>query len=294
MDDSRPLAVLAVALVAIAAYEALFADAVGSTPGKMATSLRITSVGRASLDQIDAWRRGVATAIATVAILSIPTALDLVVSSASGLLVAMLVLGIAATAILSTSTSPIRRGAIDRFAGTVVLHVEAPGVLSAADIESRDGGGTPVVVTRWGPVASLGLRLRARTSRLDDSPALVLGLVAVLLLWSSGLLPLALGATVAWIILWIVDETWRLGRLGGTAGHRREGLAVVDEETGEAPDPPRAAARAVTLAIFSFFPPLVPVLLLWMRMSPAGRGPHDLVAGTVVVTRDPNPDADGR
>lgn len=286
MDDSRPLAVLLVAGVVLSAYEAVFCHMVGSTPGKLATSLRVTSVGRDRIDQTDAWRRGGATAVATLAILAIPQALSLVISSAGGLMVGTAVLVIAAAATSSTFTSPVRRGIIDGFAGTVVVHVEAPGVLSDDDLAAREGLASAVVTTPWGPVASQQARIRARTARLDDSPALVVGLVGVLLLWSSGRTQPAVAATLAWVILWVADETWRICRLGATTGHLRHGLRVVDEDTGEAPAPSRSLARAVTLAIFSFVPPLLLVLLLWVRMSPAGRGPHDLVAGTLVIVTD--------
>ena len=49
--------------------------------------------------------------------------------------------------------------------------------------------------------------------------------------------------TLLWVGLFVVDETWRIARDGGTAAHRREGLAVVDEQTGEPPGTRQALAR---------------------------------------------------
>jgi uncharacterized RDD family membrane protein YckC len=111
----------------------------------------------------------------------------------------------------------------------------------------------------------------------------VVGLVVVLLAWTFGGASIALPLFGAWLVLFVVDETWRIARDGSTSGHRREGLVVVDERTGEPPERPRALARAIVLAVFWFFPPLLPVLALSIQLGRSGRGPHDLVAGTVVI-----------
>jgi uncharacterized RDD family membrane protein YckC len=111
----------------------------------------------------------------------------------------------------------------------------------------------------------------------------VVGLVVLLLAWTFGGAPVALPLFGLWLVLFVVDETWRIARDGSTLGHRREGLVVVDERTGEPPDRSRALARAVVLTVFWFFPPLLPVLALSIQLGRSGRGPHDLVAGTVVV-----------
>jgi uncharacterized RDD family membrane protein YckC len=274
---------MAFGLGALAAYEALFALTLRATPGKLATGLRVAELDRAVMDPATAWTRGAVTTIATLSLVLIPAALGVMTDSGAGLLVGSTVLAIAGGYALAVVTFPSRRGVADRIAGTIVVPFEAPEVVTRAAVDAEDEATKPRVVSAWGPVALPEVRRRARTSRLDDSPLLVVVLVAVTLAWTFDQVALAIGLAVAWAALLVVDETRAIARDGGTVGHRREGLAVLDESTGEAPTRGASLARAVTLAVFWLFPPLLFVLAFWMQLSRSGRGPHDLVAGTVVV-----------
>lgn len=312
----RVLARLVLGLGAITAYEALFVAHLKATPGKLASAVRVAELDRAGVDATTAWIRGLLTAVATVVLILaavpgflagtgglLPAALRIIFESGAGLVLGGSVLVLAGAAVLSVAASPLHRGAVDRFVGTMVVPFEAPEVMASSDVDRRSEAHRPRRATAWGPVSPPDARRRARLARLDDAPLLVVGLVAVLLAWAldpSTLLHLAgvrvpvaaVVLTAAWAVLVVIDETWRIARDAGTAGHRREGLAVVDESTGEAPAVRRALARSVVLAVFWLFPPLLPVLVAWVELSRSGQGPHDLVAGTVVVER-PTATADG-
>ena len=54
-------------------------------------------------------------------------------------------------------------------------------------------------------------------------------------------------------------------------------------ETGEVPTRSRAILRAVVLAPLLYVPPLQLLLAFWVRASSLHRGPHDLLANTIVV-----------
>lgn len=279
----RLLARLALGLGGLTTFEALFCIQLGATPGKLATALRVAELDRARIDPATAWTRGLVTAIASLAlILSVPAGL-VMADSVAGFGVGGVVVALAAGYVLSVVTFPSRRGAADRIAGTIVVPFEAPAVVTRADVEATDEATRPRPVTAWGPIATVEARRRARAARLDDSPLLLVALVGVTLAWTFDAVGVAIGLAVLFAVLFVVDEAARIGRDGGTSGHRREGLAVLDEATGEAPGRSAAIARAVTLAVFWLFPPLLVLLALWVQLSSTGRGPHDLVAGTVVV-----------
>lgn len=294
VPDERVLGRLVVALAALSAYEALFVLQLNATPGKLATSLRVAEVGRPVTDPLTAWIRGAVTSVATLALVLVPSALGLTTESAAGLIVGGMVVTVAGGYLLSVLSSPLRRGVADRIAGTIVVPFEAPATIEPATVAAHSGAPRPPHMTAWGPVGSLDARRRARAARLDDSPVLVITLVAVIVAWAIdgsrafalfGVRVPAAAAVLAllWVVLFVIDETWRVARDGGTAAHRREGLAVVDESTGEPPSRRQALARAVVLAVFWLFPPLVPILALWMASARDGQGPHDLVAGTAVI-----------
>ncbi len=283
MPGGRLLARLALGFAALSAYEALFVLQLRATPGKLATGLRVAEVGRVQMETVTAWTRGAVTTVGTLAIVVSPLALGIMVDSASGLLLGGIVLSVAGGYALSVATAPLRRGPADRIAGTIVVPFEAPDLITAESVDAEGEVERPRPRTTWGPVATNLARRRARSARLDDSPVLVVLLVAALMAWTVDVVPLAIALAVVWIVAVAVDETWRIARDGATVGHRREGLAVVDESTGEAPALGRSAARAVVLCVFWLFPPLLPVLWAWMQLSRSGRGPHDLVAGTVVI-----------
>jgi len=283
VPDPRLVAYLLLGVAAMTAFEALFVIQLGATPGKLATGLRVAELDRPQVDQTTAWTRGLVTTIGSLSVIVVGPALLVMVSSVAGFAVGGLVLAIAGGYVLSIITFPSRRGVADRIAGTIVVPFEAPAVVTRADIDAEDEATRPRVHTAWGRVATIESRRRARAARLDDSPLLVVALVAVTVAWTFDAMPVAIALAVGFAVLFVIDEAARIGRDGGTSGHRREGLAVLDEATGEAPGRGPALARAVTLAVFWLFPPLLVALAIWVQLSPTGRGPHDLVAGTVVV-----------
>jgi len=279
----RLLARMTLGLGALSAYEALFVLSLRATPGKLATGLRVAELDRTLVDQTSAWIRGVVTTIATLSIILVPAALGVMTDSGAGFALGATVIAIAGGYAMTVVTFPSRRGIADRIAGTIVVPFEAPELITRAALDAEDEAARPRPITAWGPVAQVDARRRARIGRLDDSPLLVAVLVAVTLAWTFDQVALAIGLAVAFAVVFVIDETRAIARDGSTVGHRREGLAVVDESTGEAPSRGAALARAVTLAVFWLFPPLLVVLALWMQLAPSGRAPHDLVAGTVVV-----------
>ena len=279
----RLLARMVLGLGLLAAYEALFALTLRATPGKLATGLRVAELDRVVMDPATAWTRGLVTTIATLSIVLVPAAIGVMTESGAGFLVGSTVLAIAGAYAVSVVTFRSRRGVADRIAGTMVVPFEAPDLVTRAAVDAEDEATRPRPLSAWGPIASPDARRRARIGRLDDSPLLVVVLVAVILAWTFDLVPLAIGLFSLWAVLFVVDETRAVARDGGTVGHRREGLVVLDEATGEAPGRGPALARAITLAVFWLFPPLLLVLALWMQIASSGRGPHDLVSGTVVV-----------
>lgn len=290
VPEPRLVARLVLTLGTLAAYEALFCLGLRATPGKLATGLRVAEIDRLAIDQVTAWTRGVVTSIATLAIVLVPSALGVMSESEAGFGVGAVVIGIAGGYALSVATFPSRRGLADRIAGTIVVPFEAPELITRADVDAEAEVAKPRPLTAWGPVAEVEARRRARAVRLDESPVLVIGLVVVILAWTFRQTVPGIVLAAGWAALFVADEVRSIARDAGTVGHRREGLAVVDESTGEAPGRAAAFARAITLAVFWLFPPLLPVLVLWVQLSPSGRGPHDLVSGTVVVeTTDAGP-----
>lgn len=302
----RPLARLVLGVGALVVGEALFVLHLRATPGKMASGVRVAALDRARIAPVAAWTRAVATTAGSVALLLsivpgvlagttgfLPPALRLAASSDAGLLVGGTVLLVAAAAVVGIVVAPFHRGFADRVAGTVVVPFEAPELVTAEEV-----GATPAArtLTAWGPVSDPAARRRARADRLDDAPLLVVLLAAVILAWALDPTTLFVLAdlrvpavatmlALTWSVVLLVDETWRIAREAGTAGHRREGLVVVDRSTGEAPSVRRSFVRALVLTSCWLLPPLLVVLLVWVALSPTGRGPHDRLAGTVVVER---------
>lgn len=302
----RPLARLVLGVGALVVAEALFVLHLRATPGKLASGIRVAALDRVRIDPAGAWTRAVITSAGSIALLLsvvpgvlvgttgfLPPALRLAVSGDAGLLVGGSVLTVAAAAVTSVAAAPFHRGFADRAAGTVVVPFEAPELIRAEEVGATQSSAP---VTAWGPVADPAARRRARVDRLDDAPLLVVGLAAVILAWaldpttllvvSDLRMPVvATVLAVAWAVVLVVDETWRVAREAGTAGHHREGLVVVDRATGEAPSPRRSFVRAVVLTLCWLVPPLLVLLLLWVSVSATGRGPHDRLAGTVVLER---------
>ncbi len=315
LSSDRLLARVALGVVAVAAYEAGFVVAAGATPGKLIAGIRVAELGHATVEPATAAKRGFLLALCMLVVVSAPLLLlgaiaNLGRAGGGAVIAGAMVTAAAVGVIGSVVASPLRRGFPDRVAGTFVVDRRAPAVVMPEElpgyVESRHLG----EMTRWGPVATFDQRRRARASRLDGAPLLVLAMLAVAFAGSvegtSG--PLLAVLAALWVVLFVADETWRISRYGGTAGHRRYGLAVVDIRTGEPPGPGRSFLRAVLVALPLYVLPaavlgcaglaaerplmLVPAAVaalllvgwvLWTRSDRAGRSLHDLAAGTVVV-----------
>lgn len=270
----RPYAGAFLAGIAALGYEIVTTRAFGATPGKLACGLRVAQLaapGRPSWAA--ATRRGLVVAACFV-------------FGGVGYLVALAVaIGLATSAFMSTQ----RRGVNDRLAGTVVVTRVTPLPVTAEDIDGWVRWVDRPPLTRWGRLATLEERRRARAARIDGAPLLVAwillsGLVAIF--FDSSWVILVLLA-LAWFVPFIVDETWRVAKRGGSRSHHAHHLLVVDVRTGRPPGTVRSLARAVILSLFLYVPVLIPVLALWIAVSDTSRGPHDRAGGTAVVSTEP-------
>jgi len=315
VPSERVLARLTVGFVVAVAYETLCVTMLGATPGKQITGIRVGRLDRAAVDPQAALRRAMLSAFITLGVAWLPLVIAGNTGAADG---DRLGVGISASFVaafiglcagVSALTSPQRRGYPDRTAGTVVLDRRAPAGFGAQELAERATHQTPAQINPAGPAASFERRRRARASRLDDTPVLVLLIVALgfalsvphLSGWLLGLLGLL------WEVAFVADETWRISRTGATAGHRRFGLAVVDRRTGEAPGPMPAVTRAILVSLPLYALPALTIaafagadgnalaiaagalagtlLFAWlivMRFVP-GRSFHDFAARTMVV-----------
>ncbi|MBI2708475.1 MAG: RDD family protein [Actinobacteria bacterium] len=290
VDGTRLFARLLVAGALIVTYEAGATLLGGATPGKRVAGLRVLEVDEAVLTATAALLRAIVVALGELAGFSLPLLALATAANPRAAAATLLLLGAGFTAlVVSTATASLHRGIPDRLAGTVVVDRSVAPTLSAADVERLADDVEPPTTTAWGPLARPEQRRRARVARLDDAPLLLLGLLVV------GVAAAAVGFRwqvllgTLWFAAFVADETVRIARAGATAGHRRAGLAVVDPATGEPPAPARAFARAAVLGLLALAPGVqligIPVLLVWMRLSPSGRGPHDLAGRTVVIRR---------
>jgi uncharacterized RDD family membrane protein YckC len=266
----RPLAQDLVIVALVATIESVAITRTGATAGMHVLDLRVASVGRAGHpDWLAAWRR------------TIPIALCYPVLVPG--LFSVLVMPVAL--LTSISLSPLRRGFHDRLSGTVVVQAGAPERITDEDMASWWHPGLEVVLSPWGRVPDLYERRRARAHRADGAWWLA-ALIMVATIASVGMrdVPkLWLWSTAAWLAVVTIDEVWWISTRGATPGHARFGYRVVDMETGEIPTRSRAILRAVVLAPLLYVPPLQLVLALWVRASSLHRGPHDLLANTIVV-----------
>jgi uncharacterized RDD family membrane protein YckC len=315
VPSTRVLARLTVGFAVAVAYETISVSAMGATPGKQIAGIRVGRLGRAAVDPQAAFRRAMLSAFITLGLAWLP--LVVVGNTGSGdgdrlgvgISTSLVIAFVGLCAGLSALTSPLRRGFADRTAGTVVLDRRAPADFGVEQLAERAARHAPVQTNPAGPPASFERRRRSRASRLDDTPMLVLLIVALgfalsvphLSGWLLGLLALL------WEVAFVADETWRICRTGATAGHRRFGLAVVDRRTGEAPGPMQAVTRAILVSLPLYVLPtltiaafagadrngvvvalgalaalLTFVWLVVMRFVP-GRSFHDFAARTMVV-----------
>jgi len=195
---------------------------------------------------------------------------------------------------VSTLMSPLHRGFHDRLGHTMVVRRGAHLPISTASLPGYADAEVAPHMTPWGRAATLEERRRARARRLADAPMLVLAVIV--LAGAAGLPVTKLGViiitSIIGLVVFIVDETWRIARLGATAGHRQAGLVVLDVRRGEPPATGRSFARAVVLGLLLYVPvlwPITAISLLVMLSSATGRGLHDLAGRTVVVA---NPQLD--
>lgn len=272
----RPLAQDLVIIALVAGLESLVLTRTGATPGMYVLGIRVATVGRAGHpDWLTALRR------------SVPVALCYPVLVPGILFVVIMPFAL----LISIGLSPLRRGFHDRLSGTVVVQADAPARITEDDMAGWWQPDQGVVMSPWGRVPDLFDRRRARAHRVDGAWWLAAAIM-VATIASVGLrdVPrLWLWLTLVWIVAVSVDETWWITNRGATPGHAHFGYRVVDLATGENPSRGRAALRAVVLAPLLYVPPLQVVLALWVRASALHRGPHDLIARTVVVEPDFEP-----
>jgi uncharacterized RDD family membrane protein YckC len=284
IENDRPFAHVFVGILGVAAYEALFTTWTGATPGKLLTGIRLAELRLTGpLSPAAAIRRGLLVGV----VLPIGALVAFSDADEGGVLLGLIWFVVAATTVgLSAILSPLHRGFHDRFFDTFVVQKTAPAFIDDDDLERWTEIHVAPEATPYGPAATLDQRRRARASRLDDAPMLVLVLVACAVIGTvyegGGWRTIALMWTI-WLVAFIADETWRVARFGATAGHRRAGLAVVDIDTGEPPSPKRSFLRATVLGIMLYTVVLLPVLALWVRAGSFNRGPHDLIGRTAVV-----------
>lgn len=272
-EMERPITALIIAWATITLYEFLFTAWIGGTPGKSVSGTKLVALdvaGRVPLPT--ALRRG-----ATVGAL---TALPAV-----GWLIW----------VVSTFTDALGRGVPDRAARTMVVPDHLPANITSRALPGYADAVRSPRMSRYGRVGDLDVRIRARLRRLNDAPLLA---VAIGLLALAASLPVTTGMVLLissgiWIVLFVVDETWRIARTGRTAGHELAGLVVVDARTGMRPSIGRSLARALVLGFTAYIPllwPLLGISMIMVRWNDQGRALHDLAGRTVVVadlTLDP-------
>lgn len=271
-DSDRPLAAAAIAWLVLTVYETVSVTWLGATPGKAAVGLRVVGIdgtGRPPLAQA-AKRAAVTSAFAVLAVVGW------------------------AVWLASTLTDTLGRGIVDRAASTMVVPKATPLPIAGRDLAGYADGARAPRLSALGRVGDLDVRTRARLRRLIDAPflAVAIGLLALAASLPISTVVLILVSSVAWVVVFIADETRRVHRRGATAGHRLAGLIIADRRTGAPPTGGRSFARALVLGLTLYVPVLWPLLiisLLMMRFGDSGRGLHD-IAGATIVVADPTLD----
>lgn len=272
-DAERPFAALAIAWLVITLYEGLCVQAFGATPGKAAVGIKVVSIDRTGHPEPrPAFKR----------------------AAVNGALAVTLGVGWVVW-LVSSLTDTLGRGIADRAADTFVVHRRAPLPIAARDLPGYADGARPPRLTPLGRAGDLDVRMRARLRRIVDAPVLAaaVGLLALAPTLPVSTATFVLGTSAVWIVVFVVDETRRIHRLGATAGHQMAGLVVRSRRTGGPPSTGRSLARAVVLALTLYVPVLWPVLaasMAMVRWSASARSLHDLAGDTVVVgdpTLDP-------
>ncbi|HEX2575196.1 MAG TPA: RDD family protein, partial [Aquihabitans sp.] len=214
-DGERPLAAMAIAWFVLACYEAATVTWFGATPGKLAVGLRVVGLDRTSHPPLAqaAKRAAVNAAFSVLAVVGWALWLS------------------------STLTDTLGRGIADRAASTMVVPKVTALPIATRDLPGYADGARPPRRSHLGRVGDLDVRARARLRRLVDAPALAvaIGLLALAASLPVSTATLLIGSSVAWIVVFVVDETRRIARTGATAGHRLAGLVVLDRRTGAPP-----------------------------------------------------------
>jgi uncharacterized RDD family membrane protein YckC len=266
-DGNRPLTNLFLVFLVVTVYEAFFTVALEATPAKRILGLRVAELDAAERPGWpSALRRG----------------------ATNGALAALPIVGWTIGAVV-TFIDPLGRGPADRIAATMVVPRRFDGTVLTRNLPGYADARRAPRLTPWGRVADLDVRFRARLRRISSSPTLV-GAIGILALGAS--LPVdtawvVLVTSAAWLVVFTIHETWLVHRTGTTPGHDAAGLVIVDRRTGNPPRAWRSLLRAATLALTFYIPLMWPVLvfsLLGMRFGDAGRGLHDVLGGTVVVS----------
>jgi hypothetical protein len=267
----RHLAIGLIAFLFITAYETVSVARWGATLGKRARHLMVVPVGRAgAVPWRSALQRGAAIGSIALAAFASPGA---------GIAIAIY-LGVSAAA------AQHHRAGHDRVAETyVVVAEQRPREVTTEQLEHWFDPKHARVWSRLGLVATMYDRRRARARRLEHAPWLLAYLVAsslaLVTIWQSVVAVVLL--SLAWIVVFTIDESIRIHRTGTTYGHCAYGLVVIDRRTGRPPGWGRSIARAAVLGLF-MFTPLMPVLALWIKVADEGRGPHDRAGKTAVIT----------
>lgn len=266
----RPLAQDLLIIGFLAAFEVAMLTRSGATMGMSTVGIRVAPLDRSGHpDWLQATRRTIPV-VACYAVLP------------PGVVLAVV---LAVTLVVSIAWSPEGRAFHDRASGTVVVQLSAPNPIRTADLERWWHPGRQPVLSPWGRVPGVFERRRARAHRLEGT-ALAAGMIAVagiVLVGLGGTWWVWAGLTAVWVVISIVDETRQVADGGTNPGHRRFGYRVVDLATGATPSANRAFLRALVLVPMLCVPPLQLVLVLWVQGSATNRGPHDLLARTVLI-----------
>ncbi|WP_426573054.1 RDD family protein [Aquihabitans sp. McL0605] len=258
---------LFLAFLAITAYETLTTMWLGATPAKRLVKVRVVEldgVGRPS--PAASLRRGAMCGVLTV----IP------------------VIGWTLWAI-STLGDSLGRGFPDRVAASMVIPDQFAPPVATRDLAGFADGAHPPRISPYGRVGDLDVRYRARLRRLTDSRLLAaaIGLLALTVSLPFATTSIILLSSAAWIVVFVIHETWLVSRTGLTPGHQLAGLVIRDRRTGLPPRPFRSFLRALVLGLLVYVPLLWPILfvsMLMMGTGSNGRGLHDFAGGTVVVS----------
>jgi uncharacterized RDD family membrane protein YckC len=180
------------------------------------------------------------------------------------------------------------RGTPDRISNTIAVPERFAGAVTTRDLPGYADAVRPARISRLGRVGDLDVRLRARLRRLTDAPVLAaaIGLLALASSLPFTTVTIILASGAVWVVLFIANETWLVGKTGATAGHTMAGLVIVSGKTGQPPNGWRSFLRAFVLGTTAYIPLLWPFLwasMLMMRFNETGRGLHDFAGGTYVV-----------